>query len=53
MAQVKRFIFWFSFNFSRDQNRKSPSMVSLCSETKRKRLRYAGESFGSTDFDRK
>ena len=32
------FIFWFSFNFSRDQNRKSPSTVSFCSETKRKRL---------------
>jgi len=27
-----------SFNFSRDQNRKSPSTVSFCSETKRKRL---------------
>ena len=32
------FIFWFSFNFSRDQNRKSPSTASFCSETKRKRL---------------
>ena len=53
MAQVKHFIFWFSFNFSRDQNRKSPSMVSFFSETKRKRLRYADESFGSTDVDHK
>ena len=32
------FIFWFSFHFSRDQNRKSPSTVLFCSETKRKRL---------------
>ena len=31
-------IFWFSFNFSGDQNRKSPSTVSFWSETKRKRL---------------
>ena len=27
-----------SFHFSRGQNRKSPSLVFLCSETKRKRL---------------
>ena len=32
------FIFWFSFNFLGDQNRKSPSTVSFCSESKRKRL---------------
>ena len=32
------FIFWFSFHFSGDQNRKSPSTVFFCSETKRKRL---------------
>ena len=32
------FIFWFSFNFSRDQNWKSPSTASFCSETKRKCL---------------
>ena len=38
MAQVKE-RGGFSFNFSRDQNRKSPaSTVSFCSETKRKRL---------------
>ena len=30
--------FWLSFHFSRGQNRKSPSLVFLCSETKRKRL---------------
>ena len=29
----------FSLNFSRDQNRKSPSTVFFNSETKRKRLR--------------
>ena len=28
---------WLSFHFSRGQNRKSPSSVSFCSETKRKR----------------
>ena len=33
--------FWFSFNFLRDQNRKSPSTVSFCSETKRSPF-YAG-----------
>ena len=51
MAQVKEwergcpspapppfFIFWFSFYFSRGQNRKSPSTVFFCSETKRKRV---------------
>ena len=41
MAQVKErasFIFWFSFHFSRVQNRKSLSTVYFCSETKRKRL---------------
>ena len=32
------FIFWFSFHFSRGQNRKSLSTVFFCSETKRKRL---------------
>ena len=32
------FIFWFSFHFSRDQNRKSSSTVFFCFETKRKRL---------------
>ena len=36
---------WLLFNFSRYQNRKSPSTVSFCSETKRKRflsrLRYS------------
>ena len=32
------FTFWLSFHFSRGQNRKSPSSVFLCSETKRKRL---------------
>ena len=36
------FIFWLSFHFSRDQNRKSRSsagsLVFLCSETTRKRL---------------
>ena len=32
------FIFWFSFHFSRDQNRKSPYTVFFCFETKRKRL---------------
>ena len=32
------FIFWLSFHFSRGQNRKSRSSVSLCSETKQKRL---------------
>ena len=32
------FTFWLSFHFSRSQNRKSPSSVFLCSETKRKRL---------------
>ena len=32
------FTFWLSFHFSRGQNRKSPSAVFLCSETKRKRL---------------
>ena len=37
------FIFWLSFHFSRGQNRKSPSSVFLCSETKRKRF-YAGYS---------
>ena len=37
-SKTPSFIFWFSFNFSRDQNRKSPSTVSFCSETKRKRL---------------
>ena len=30
--------FWLSFHFSRCQNRKSPSSVFLCPETKRKRL---------------
>ena len=34
MAQVKE----LSFHFSHGQNRKSPSLVFLCSETKRKRL---------------
>ena len=29
---------WLSFHFSRGQNRKSPSSVFLCPETKRKRL---------------
>ena len=50
MAQVKEqggggeeiplpsFIFCLSFHFSRGQNRKSPSSVLFCSETKRKRL---------------
>ena len=50
MAQVKErggggeetplpsFIFWLSFHFSRGQNRKSPSSVLFCAETKRKRL---------------
>ena len=50
MAQVKEqggggeethlpsFIFYLSFHFSRGQNRKSPSSVLFCSETKRKRL---------------
>ena len=50
MAQVKErggggqetplpsFIFWLSFHFSGGQNRKSPSSVLFCSETKRKRL---------------
>ena len=32
------FTFWLSFHFSRGQNRKSPSSVFLCSETKWKRL---------------
>ena len=32
------FTFWLSFHFSRGQNRKSPSSLFLCSETKRKRL---------------
>ena len=32
------FIFWLSFHFSRGQDRKFPSSVFLCSETKRKRL---------------
>ena len=32
------FIFWLSFHFSRGQNRKSPSSLFFCSETKRKRL---------------
>ena len=32
------FTFWLSFHFSRGQNRKSPSSVFFCSETKRKRL---------------
>ena len=31
-------IFWLSFHFSLGQNRRSPSLVFLCSETKRKRL---------------
>ena len=35
VAQVKKRL---SFLFSRGQNRKSPSQVFLCSETKRKRL---------------
>ena len=35
VAQVKERV---SFHFSRGQNRKSPSQVFLCSETKRKRL---------------
>ena len=29
---------WLSFHFSRCQNQKSPSLVFLCSETKRKHL---------------
>ena len=32
------FLFWFSFHFSRGQNRKSLSTVFFCSDTKRKRL---------------
>ena len=32
------FTFWLSFHFSRSENRKSPSSVFLCPETKRKRL---------------
>ena len=32
------FTFWLSFHFSRGQNRKSPSSVFRCSETKRKSL---------------
>ena len=32
------FIFWYSFHFSRGQNRKSRSSVFLYSETKRKRF---------------
>ena len=32
------FLFWFSFHFSRGQNRKSLSTVIFCRETKRKRL---------------
>ena len=32
------FIFWFSFHFSRDQNRKSPSTVFFYAETKRELL---------------
>ena len=40
MAQVKERAgeVWFSFHFSRGQNRKSLSKSSFCSETKRKRL---------------
>ena len=50
MAQIKEqggggeetplpsFTFCLSFHFSRGQNRKSPSSVLFCSETKRKRL---------------
>ena len=32
------FTFWLSFHFLRGQNRKSPSSVFFCSETKRKRV---------------
>ena len=32
------FIFCLSFHFSRGQNREPPSLIFLCSETKRKRL---------------
>ena len=32
------FIFWLSLHFLRCQNRKSPSLVFLCFETKRKGL---------------
>ena len=38
LLSLPLFIFWLSFHFSRGQNRKSPSSVFLCSETKRKRL---------------
>ena len=37
-SKTARKVFWLSFHFSRGQNRKSPSSVFLCSETKRKRL---------------
>ena len=37
-SKTARKVFWLSFHFSRGQNRKFPSSVFLCSETKRKRL---------------
>ena len=37
-SKTARKVFWLSFHFSRGQNRKPPSSVFLCSETKRKRL---------------
>ena len=42
------FTFWLSFHFSRGQNRKSPSSVFLCSETKRKRLPRRLQSLSTT-----
>ena len=55
LSPFPSFIFRFSFHFSCGQNRKSPSTVFFCSETKRKRLlrRLSGRERGTQEEIRK